>query len=100
MNKKLRELLIQSLRRHLQETHIKMQVPMEYYLRCLESGRNLSPKYLRTIAPYLRRDMKATDRRVQSHFQKLIGSEASSDEAVPQTLDQFFPQETVCPRPY
>ena len=86
-----KDILIRLLNKYLSKPHILMKEPMRYYLSRLQSGQNLKPSHLRSITPYLKWDLKMTERQVQDFFFELTRPHRTPPQPHPiNTLETFL----------
>jgi len=87
-----RDQLIQLLTTYLSKPHILMKGPMKFYLTRLRSGQNLKVSHIRTLLPYLRRDLRPmTDQQILIHFSEITRSQRQPVTMQPtHTLEAFL----------
>ena len=86
---KQRQKLIRLINIYINKPHIKMKGPLRYYLQRLNSGNNLKTSHLKTILPYLKWDMKMSEKQILHYFSDLIGTSKPSQPQV-NNLEQFL----------
>ena len=84
-----RQQLINLINKYLNKPHIKMKGPLRYYLRRLNNGDNLKITHLKTIIPYLKWDLKMTEKQILHYFSDLTRTPKPSQPQF-NNLEQFL----------